>query len=527
MTSPLPPRALLSVSDKQGLVDFARTLHAHGLELVSTGGTAQILLDAGISVLDVASVTGFPEMLDGRVKTLHPRIHAGILAQRDLPEHLEQLALHDINRFDFVVVNLYPFADTIARPEVTFAEALENIDIGGPTLIRAAAKNFQHVVVVTDPADYDPLAAELTHTGSISAATRYRLACKAFAHTARYDRMIADFLANRTQFDAATGQVQIQPSDAFPPRLSLVLHRQQALRYGENPHQSAALYVTAERPAGGLAAARQLQGKELSFNNLLDADAAWGLVGEFRDAAACVIVKHTNPCGVGLGAVPLEAFRLARETDPVAAFGGIVAFNRTVDAGTATELSEIFLEVIIAPGFDDAAQKVLAARKNLRLLVVTDEAHPATVFRTISGGLLLQSPDDRLATPDEMRVVTRRSPSEEEWRDLLFAWTVCKHVKSNAIVYARQGQLLGVGAGQMSRIDAVKLGAMKARLPLAGAVVASDAFFPFRDGLDEAARHGARAIIQPGGSIRDEEVIAAADEHGLAMVFTGMRHFRH
>lgn len=526
MTSPLPSRALLSVSDKQGLADFARTLHTHGLELVSTGGTAQTLLDAGLSVLDVASVTGFPEMLDGRVKTLHPRIHAGILARRDRPEHLEQLALHDINRFDFVVVNLYPFAATIARPDVTFAEALENIDIGGPTLIRAAAKNFQHVVVVTDPADYEPLAAELTHTGGISAATRYRLACKAFAHTARYDQMIADFLANRTQFEEATGQVQLQPAETFPPRLSLVLHRQQALRYGENPHQAAALYVRADS-AGGVAAARQLQGKELSFNNLLDADAAWGLVGEFRAVAACVIVKHTNPCGVGLGAVPLEAFRLARETDPVAAFGGIVAFNQTVDAGTATELSEIFLEVVIAPGFDDAAQKILAAKKNLRLLVVSAEAGREVVFRTISGGLLLQSPDDRLATPSEMRVVTRRSPSEDEWRDLTFAWTVCKHVKSNAIVYARQGQLLGVGAGQMSRVDAVKLGAMKARLPLAGAVVASDAFFPFRDGLDEAARHGIRAVIQPGGSIRDEEVIAAADEHGLAMVFTSMRHFRH
>ncbi|MGQ9895997.1 MAG: bifunctional phosphoribosylaminoimidazolecarboxamide formyltransferase/IMP cyclohydrolase [Acidobacteriota bacterium] len=527
MMLPLSPCALLSVSDKRGIVDFARSLHTHGLDLVSTGGTAQTLLDAGLPVLDVASVTGFPEMLDGRVKTLHPRIHAGILARRDIPEHLEQLAQHDINYFDVVVVNLYPFAETTARPEVTFAEALENIDIGGPTMIRAAAKNFQHVVVVTDPADYESLAAELTHTGGISTATRYRLACKAFAYTARYDQLIADFLANRTQFEETTGEVQLRVPDAFPPRLSLTLHRQQTLRYGENPHQSAALYVTADRPVGGLAAARQLQGKELSFNNLLDADAAWGLVGEFQDVAACVIVKHTNPCGVGLGAVPLEAFRLARETDPVAAFGGIVAFNQTVDAGTATELAEIFLEVIIAPGFDAAAQHILSAKQNLRLLMVADGTRQDTAFRTISGGLLLQSADDRLAAPAEMHVVTRRSPSEDEWRDLLFAWTVCKHVKSNAIVYARQGQLLGVGAGQMSRIDAVKLGAMKARLSLAGAVVASDAFFPFRDGLDEAARHGARAIIQPGGSIRDEEAIAAADEHGLAMVFTGMRHFRH
>jgi len=527
MTLPLAPRALLSVSDKQGLVDFARLLQSHGLELVSTGGTAQTLLEAGLSVLDIASVTGFPEMLDGRVETSHPRIHAGILARRDLPEHLEQLALHDINCFDFVVVNLYPFAAAVARAEVTFAEALENIDIGGPALIRAAAKNFQHVVVVTDPADYDSLAAELIHTGSVSAATRYRLACKAFAYTARYDQIIADFLANQTQFEEATEQIRLHPLEPFPPRLSFVLHRQQTLRYGENPHQSAALYVPAEHPVGGLAAARQLQGKELSFNNLLDADAAWGLVSEFHDVAACVIVKHTNPCGVGLGAVPLEAFRLARETDPESAFGGIVAFNQTVDAGTATELSEIFLEVIIAPGFDDAARKVLEAKKNLRLLVIAGETRPATVFRTISGGLLVQSPDDRLANPSEMRVVTRRSPSEDEWRDLIFAWTVCKHVKSNAIVYARQGQLLGVGAGQMSRVDAVRLGATKARLPLAGAVMASDAFFPFRDSLDEAARHGVRAVIQPGGSIRDEEVITAADEYGMAMVFTGIRHFRH
>ncbi|OYT71604.1 MAG: bifunctional phosphoribosylaminoimidazolecarboxamide formyltransferase/IMP cyclohydrolase [Chloracidobacterium sp. CP2_5A] len=519
-------RALLSVSNKNGLIDFARALQSQGVELVSTGGTAQALANAGLAVRDVASVTGFPEMLDGRVKTLHPRIHAGILARRDIPEHLEQLARHNIDQFDFVVVNLYPFAETAAHPGATVEEAIENIDIGGPTLIRAAGKNFQQVVVVTDPSDYAAVAAELTQAGSVSAETRYRLACKAFDHTARYDATIADFLANRTAFNAATAQVEARPAEPFPPRVSLALTRRQALRYGENPHQSAALYVAAES-VGGIAAARQLQGKELSFNNLLDADAAWGLAREFREAAACVIVKHTNPCGVGLAAVPLEAFRLARETDPVAAFGGIVAFNQVVDAGTATELAEIFLEVVIAPGFDDAGRKVLEAKKNLRLLVVTDDASQGVSLRAISGGFLLQSADDRLATPGEMRVVTRRAPSENEWRDLLFAWTVCKHVKSNAIVYARQGQLVGVGAGQMSRVDAVKLGALKARLSLAGAVVASDAFFPFRDGLDEATKHGVRAVIQPGGSIRDEEVIAAADEQGLAMVFTGLRHFRH
>ncbi|MFQ3589960.1 MAG: bifunctional phosphoribosylaminoimidazolecarboxamide formyltransferase/IMP cyclohydrolase [Chloracidobacterium sp.] len=527
MTTTSLSRALLSVSNKTGLIDFARVLQSHQVELVSTGGTAQALTAAGLTVRDVASVTGFPEMLDGRVKTLHPRIHAGILARRDLPEHLQQLALHDLDCFDLVVVNLYPFADAIARPDVTIEEAIENIDIGGPSLIRAAAKNFQHVAVVTDPADYDLILAELNNAGGITADTRYRLACKAFAHTARYDAMIADFFANRTDFEQTTGRIVTQPSEPFPPRLSLTLTRRQPLRYGENPHQAAALYVTDEGATDGVAAARQLQGKELSFNNLLDADAAWGLACEFREAAACVIVKHTNPCGVGLAAVPLEAFRLARATDPTAAFGGIVAFNQPVDAGTATELSEIFLEVVIAPGFDDAAQKVLAAKKNLRLLVVAAHKGDGINLRTISGGFLLQSADTRLASPAEMRVVTRRSPSEDEWRDLTFAWTVCKHVKSNAIVYARQGQLIGVGAGQMSRVDAVKLGALKATLPLAGAVVASDAFFPFRDGLDEAARHGVRAVIQPGGSIRDEEVIAAADEHGMALVLTGMRHFRH
>ncbi|MCS7080164.1 MAG: bifunctional phosphoribosylaminoimidazolecarboxamide formyltransferase/IMP cyclohydrolase [Chloracidobacterium sp.] len=526
MTTIAPSRALLSVSDKTGLLDFARVLHTHGLELVSTGGTARALADAGLPVRDVASVTGFPELLDGRVKTLHPRIHAGILARRDLPEHLEQLALHDLDRFDFVIVNLYPFADAVVRPDVTVEEAIENIDIGGPALIRAAAKNFRHVVVVTDPSDYDAVAAELARTGAVSAATRHRLACKAFDYTARYDALIADFFANRTVFDETMDEVGLQPTEPFPPRISLRLMRRRSLRYGENPHQAAALYVAPEK-TGGIAAARQLQGKELSFNNLLDADAAWGLAREFRETAACVIVKHTNPCGVGLAAVPLEAFRLARETDPTAAFGGIVAFNRTVDAGTATELAEMFLEVIVAPGFDDPARQVLAAKKNLRLLVVTDDADHGMNVRTISGGFLLQSADDQLVTPAEMRVVTRRAPSEDEWRDLLFAWTVCKHVKSNAVVYAQHGRLVGIGAGQMSRVDAVKVGALKARAPLAGAVIASDAFFPFRDSLDEAARYGVRAVIQPGGSIRDEEVIAAADEHGMAMVLTGLRHFRH
>ncbi len=526
MTKLTLSRALLSVSDKSGVLDLARVLHAHGLELVSTGGTAQALAAAGLPVRDVASVTGFPEMLDGRVKTLHPRIHAGILARRDLPGHREQLALHDLDCFDFVVVNLYPFADAIARPTATFEEIIENIDVGGPTLIRAAAKNFQYVVVLTDPADYVPVVTELNQTGTVSLTTRHRLACKAFDHTARYDAMIADFFANRTAVETATEQVSLYPVEPFPPRLSPVLRRRQVLRYGENPHQAAALYTAAER-GGGIANAHQLQGKALSFNNLLDADAAWGLVREFREAAACVIVKHTNPCGVGVAAVPLEAFRLARETDPMAAFGGIVAFNRMVDAGTAVELSEIFLEVVIAPGFDDPARRVLETKKNLRLLVVTDDAGDNIILRTIAGGLLLQSPDNRLATPAEMRVVTRRTPSEAEWRDLLFAWTVCKHVKSNAIVYAKHGRLIGVGAGQMSRVDAVKVAAMKARVPLAGAVAASDAFFPFRDGLDEAAGHGICAVIQPGGSVRDEEVIAAADEHDMAMVLTGVRHFRH
>lgn len=527
MTAHVIRRALLSVSDKTGLIEFATKLRAHGVDLVSTGGTSKALQAAGLPVRDVAELTGFPEMLDGRVKTLHPRVHGGILARRDLETHRQQLQQHDLEEIDLVVVNLYPFAATVAKPGVDFEDAVENIDIGGPSMIRGAAKNFHHVAVVTDAGDYVAIADELdANGGALKLGTRYRLARKAFEHTAAYDATISEFLAGRVTFDDETEAFAVSEPEAFPARVTLALQRRQSLRYGENPHQAAALYVAAENTPPGVATAEQLQGKELSFNNLLDLDAAWNLAREF-ELPACAIIKHTNPCGVGIAAVPLEAFRLALATDPVSAFGGIIAFNAKVDAGTATDISGMFVEAVIAPDYDEAALQVFAGKKNVRVMRVPRETHDSTYVRSISGGFLLQSADAKRITAADLKVATRRQPTEEELSDLLFAWTICKHVKSNAIVYAKGSQLVGVGAGQMSRVDSVKLGATKAQLSLDGSVLASDAFFPFRDGLDEAAKHGVKAIIQPGGSIRDEEVITAADEHGIAMVFTGVRHFRH
>ncbi|HXF05160.1 MAG TPA: bifunctional phosphoribosylaminoimidazolecarboxamide formyltransferase/IMP cyclohydrolase [Blastocatellia bacterium] len=522
-------RALLSVSDKTGLIEFATALQSLHIDLVSTGGTARALREAGLVVRDVSEVTGVPEIFGGRVKTLHPMIHGGILAVRGDSEHQHQASIHGIPFIDLVVVNLYPFAATVNRDDVTVTEVLENIDIGGPAMIRAAAKNFPDVAVVVDPADYPAISAELAQShGSLSLATTFRLAQKAFAHTAAYDSFIADFFASRLRVERE--EIVLTSHEPLPPRLTITLTRQQPLRYGENPHQQAALYrLGGDEP--GVAAARQLQGKELSFNNFLDLDAAWSLVSDFSEPA-CVIIKHTNPCGAARAGTVAEAFRQALATDPVSAFGGIVGVNRPVDGPAAEAMSEIFLEAIIAPGYDPEALSIFSRKKNLRVMEMVASSGTAADaarydLKRIRGGVLLQTRDEITLKPDQLRVVTERAPSDEEYEALLFAWTICKHVKSNAIVYARPNQLVAVGAGQMSRVDSVKLGAMKALLPLEGTVLASDAFFPFRDGIDEAARHGVRAVIQPGGSIRDAEVIAAANEHGLAMVFTGVRHFKH
>ena len=538
-------RALLSVSDKTGLVEFARTLRGLGVEILSTGGTAKALREAGIEVRDVSDVTGFPEMLDGRVKTLHPRIHGGILAVRDNPEHARALEEHGIEPIDMLVVNLYPFEQTIARAGVTLAEAVEQIDIGGPAMVRSAAKNFGSVAVVTSPELYPSVLTELKQNGGgLSLATRSGLALYAFIHTSAYDSAIARYLTVTLSRDSGedvelreaftiteflktdTADAWLAEGNAYPDRVGLVMDRLGELRYGENPHQKAALFRV-EGESGGVASAEVLGGKEMSFNNYVDADAAWQLVCDFEETA-CAIIKHMNPAGVGTAATPEEAYRLALETDPVSAFGGIVAFNRRVDEQAARAVTEIFTEVVIAPDYDDDALEVLKTKKNLRVLRAGDARPPAGLdFKRITGGILTQTRDTHRLTAADLKVVTKRAPTEEEVAALLFAWTVCKHTKSNAIVYARAGQTVGVGAGQMSRVDSVRLGAMRAELPVAGSVLASDAFFPFRDGLDEAARHHITAVIQPGGSVRDSEVIAAADEHGLAMVFTGVRHFRH
>jgi phosphoribosylaminoimidazolecarboxamide formyltransferase/IMP cyclohydrolase len=540
-------RALLSVSDKTGLIDFARALRGFGVEILSTGGTAKTLREAGLEVRDVSDVTGFPEMLDGRVKTLHPRIHGGILAVRDNPEHARALAEHDIGPIDMVVVNLYPFEQTVARAGVTLAEAVEQIDIGGPAMVRSAAKNFSDVAVVVSPSLYTELAEELQRMkGALSLATRSRLALIAFLHTSSYDSAIVHYLntiylsdipsppqaaqphtvsaPDAARFQKLTPLSAVQDNEPFPPHLGLLLEKSAALRYGENPHQRAALYASGK---GGVAHAELLGGKEMSFNNYVDADAAWQLVCDFGETA-CAVIKHMNPSGVGTAESPKEAYSRALATDPVSAFGGVVAFNRVVDEAAARAVTEIFTEVVIAPDFNGAAIELLKSKKNLRILRVGESRQPEGLdLKRIAGGVLVQTRDTHRLRREDLNVVTRRAPTDEEIEALLFAWTVCKHTKSNAIVYARVGQTVGIGAGQMSRVDSVRLGAMRARLPVAGSVLASDAFFPFRDGLDEAAKHGITAVIQPGGSVRDAEVIAAADEHNLSMVFTGVRHFRH
>jgi len=516
-------RALLSVSDKTGIVDFAQALAARGVELLSTGGTARLLTDAGLAVTEVSAHTGFPEMMDGRVKTLHPKIHGGILGRRGTDDAV--MAEHGIAPIDLVAVNLYPFRETVARPDCDLASAIENIDIGGPTLLRAAAKNHAAVTVVVHAEDYAGVLAEMAaHAGAVGAAMRFRLAARAFEHTAGYDGAIANYLGARDGTDA-------EPAP-FPRTFNSQFVHAQALRYGENPHQGAAFYV--EQPAGAasIASARQLQGKELSYNNIADTDAALECVKQFGDGPACVIVKHANPCGVACGNTLLEAYDRAYATDPESAFGGIIAVNGELDAATAEAIvARQFVEVIIAPTVSDAASAVIAAKKNVRLLAcgAWPATHPARLdCKRVTGGLLVQDAD--LALYGDLRTVTRREPTADELRDLLFTWQVAKFVKSNAIVYGRDRQTVGVGAGQMSRVNSARIAAIKAEhagLEVRGAVMASDAFFPFRDGIDNAAAAGIGAVIQPGGSLRDEEVIAAADEHGMAMVFTGMRHFRH
>jgi phosphoribosylaminoimidazolecarboxamide formyltransferase/IMP cyclohydrolase len=511
---------------KDGIADLAKELAARGFEVVSTGGTAAALKQAGVQVVGVSDATGFPEILDGRVKTLHPKVHAGILARRDEPEHLKALDELGIAPIDIVVVNLYPFEDKVAKG-APFAEAVENVDIGGPTMVRAAAKNFRHVAVVVDPADYGLLLEQLDRKDGIDAATRLYFAQKAFRHTSRYEAAIAGYFA---QVESRTeGYGVAESDDVFPYRLTLSFEKVQDLRYGENPHQRAAFYSDLGSTLYSVAAARKIQGKELSFNNILDLDAAWRLVTELSEPA-CVIVKHTNPCGTAIGEALLEACDRAWDSDPVSAFGGVVAFNRRVDAATAKKLAAVFVEAVIAPGFEGDAKKALAAKKNLRVMDMdTTGIHRVTGFdlRRVMGGMLAQEWDLHRLDKDKCEVVTQRKPTDEEWKALLLGWTVCKHVKSNAIVYANAFQTVGVGAGQMSRVDSARFAALKAQLPLAGTVAASDAFFPFRDGVDEIARVGATAVIQPGGSVKDEEIIAAANEHKLAMVFTGVRHFRH
>ncbi len=515
-------RALLSVSDKTGLVDFARVLAGYGAELISTGGTARSLREAGLTVIEVADYTGFPEMLDGRVKTLHPKVHGGILARRDAPAHVQALSRHGIPPIDLVVVNLYPFARTVAGGAVTLAQAIENIDIGGPALVRSAAKNHRDVAVVTDPADYEPVMQELHSThGAIGVELRLELAKKAFAHTAAYDSAIANWLGALDENERA---------GLFPQQLNLNFERVQLLRYGENPHQNAAFYRDLGGAPGLIAGARQLHGKALSYNNIADADAAWECVQGF-ERPACVIVKHANPCGVAVDDSTVAAYRNAFATDPTSAFGGIIAINRALDAATVAALTAQFVEVLIAPQVLPQAVEFLADKPNIRVLEIAGKGGKQSWdFKRVGGGLLVQSPDNAVIETSDLRCVTRRSPDPDELKDLLFAWHVAKFVKSNAIVYCGAGRTLGVGAGQMSRVDSARIAAMKAQsagLSLAGSVVASDAFFPFRDGIEVLAAAGARAVVQPGGSLRDEEVIAAADEHGIAMVFTGVRHFRH
>ena len=521
-------QALLSVSDKTGIVDFARELNALGVTLLSTGGTAKLLADAGLPVTEVADYTGFPEMLDGRVKTLHPKVHGGILARRDLPEHMAALAEHNIPTIDLLVVNLYPFQQTVAKDDCTLPDAIENIDIGGPTMLRSAAKNHRDVTVIVDPADYAVVLDEMRANGNnVGYDTNFRLATKVFAHTAQYDGAITNYLTSLGTDKSHQGR------SAYPQTLNLAFEKVQEMRYGENPHQSAAFYRDLKAVDGALANYVQLQGKELSYNNIADADAAWECVKSFDAAkgAACVIIKHANPCGVAIGANALEAYDKAFKTDSTSAFGGIIAFNVELDEAAAQAVAKQFVEVLIAPSFSAAARNVFAAKQNVRLLEIPlGRAMNQYDLKRVGGGLLVQGPDARNVQPSELRVVTRRHPTPKEMDDLMFAWRVAKFVKSNAIVFCGNGMTLGVGAGQMSRVDSARIASIKAQnagLTLAGSAVASDAFFPFRDGLDVVVDAGATVVIQPGGSMRDDEVIAAADERGIAMVLTGTRHFRH
>ena len=516
-------RALLSVTDKTGLVAFARTLASHGVELISTGGTAKTLRDAGLAVKDISELTGFPEMLDGRVKTLHPKVHGGLLYIRGNAGHEAAVAEHGILPIDMVVVNLYAFEKTAAQLGVAFGHLIENIDIGGPSMVRSAAKNFEDVAIVTKASDYAALAEEFAaNDGSLSRATRWRLAKQAFATTAAYDTAIANVLDQITDAPAPELAAE-QNTQALPSTLRINLPQAMSLRYGENPHQRAALY--ADGSGLGVANARQLQGKELSYNNIVDLDACWALVEEFPETAVAII-KHTNPCGAATGATVLEAYEKALAADPVSAFGGGIGINREVDAAAAAAIAKLFVEAIAAPSFTAEALAIFAAKKNLRLVEV-HSAPARPVVKQVSGGLLLQDADSGQIGESDLKIVTQRPPTPEETASLLFAWRICKHVKSNAIVYAKDGQTVGVGAGQMSRVDAARFGAMKAALPLAGCVAASDAFFPFPDGLETVVKAGATAVIQPGGSVKDADVIAAADRLGIAMVFTGIRHFRH
>ncbi|MET0382311.1 MAG: bifunctional phosphoribosylaminoimidazolecarboxamide formyltransferase/IMP cyclohydrolase [Burkholderiaceae bacterium] len=527
----MPITALLSVSDKTGIVDFARALHDHGVRLLSTGGTAKLLADHGLPVAEVAEVTGFPEMLDGRVKTLHPRIHGGLLARRDVPEHMAALEEHGIGAIDLLVVNLYPFAEATARAGCTLGDAIENIDIGGPAMLRAAAKNWQDVAVVIDPSDYPQVLSEL-RGGALRRETKFALAKKVFAHTAAYDGMIANYLT-ALEDGAETRGDAVPARGAWPATFTLQLTKVQDMRYGENPHQGAAFYRDARPAPGALAGWRQLQGKELSFNNIADADAAWECVKTF-DVPACVIVKHANPCGVAIGADAADAYSKAFKTDPTSAFGGIIAFNRPLDREAAERVARQFVEVVIAPSITQEARAVFAAKQNVRALEVPlpEDARAMNAFdlKRVGGGVLVQSADARNVAASELKIVTKIAPTAAQMVDLMFAWKVAKFVKSNAIVFCAGGMTLGVGAGQMSRIDSARIAGIKADnagLALKGSAVASDAFFPFRDGLDVVCDAGATCVIQPGGSMRDEEVVAAADERGIAMVLTGTRHFRH
>ena len=521
-------QALISVSDKTGVLEFARALAAMGVNILSTGGTAKLLADNGVKVTEVADYTGFPEMLDGRVKTLHPKVHGGILARRDFPEHVEALKQHDIPNIDMVVVNLYPFQKTVAQAQCSLEDAIENIDIGGPAMLRSSAKNHKDVIVLCDPADYAGVLAELQSDeggkGEVAYATKFMLAKKVFAHTAQYDGAITNY------FTSLGEDKQHATRSAYPATLNLHFEKVQEMRYGENPHQSAAFYRDLNKVEGALANYHQLQGKELSYNNIADADAAWECVKTF-DSNACVIVKHANPCGVALGADPFEAYSKALQTDPTSAFGGIIAFNRPLDGRAAEAVAKQFVEVLIAPSFSAEARAIFAAKQNVRLLEIElGNALNTYDFKRVGGGLLVQSPDSKNVLPADIRVVSKKQPTPQQMEDLMFAWRVAKFVKSNAIVFCGNGMTLGVGAGQMSRIDSARIASIKAEnagLTLAGSAVASDAFFPFRDGLDVVVAAGATSVIHPGGSMRDQEVIDAADEQGVVMLLTGTRHFRH